>query len=91
MEMAYQFIENTAAPEYFCHHLHEVEVIGGITRFTPIVLKRTANGMTGEAPFTILLPNEAVGPALALTWQRMPSGVIVPAVGNLVRRLVSLH
>lgn len=90
-EMTYRYVENPSAQEIFCHHLHEVEVIGAVTRFIPIVLKRTADGLLGEVPFTILLPNEAVGPALALTWQRMPSGVIVPAVGNLVRRMMALH
>jgi hypothetical protein len=88
----YRFLENASAPEFFCHHLHEVEVIGSSTRFIPVVLKKGRDGeLYGEAPFTVVLPNEAVGPAIALTYQRMPSGVIVPAVGRLVRQLLALH
>lgn len=92
LDHPYRFIDNENPREVFCHHLHDVEVVGGVTRFVPVVLRRTKDGdLVGEAPFHIILPNEAVGPALALTWSKTPSGVIVPAVGHLVRQLITAH
>lgn len=89
---AYRFVENPSAPEFFCHHLHEVEVIGSATRFIPVVFKKGHDGETwAEPPFTVIFPNEAVGPALVLTWQRMPNGVIVPAIGHMMRRAFAVH
>jgi hypothetical protein len=88
----YRFVENPAAQEVFCHCLHEVEVFGGATRFIPVVLRKGADGEAyAENPVTIILPNEAVGPAIALTWARMPSGLIAPAVGHLVRKALAMH
>lgn len=87
----YRFIANPDAPEIFLHVLHEVEVIGSDTRFVPVTLRRHRGGLVGTPPVTLILPNEQVGPAIALTYSRMPSGVIVPAVGHIVRSLLSLH
>lgn len=90
-DQPYRFVENPNAPEIFLHHLHRVEVIGPNTRFVPVTLRFTTGGLIGEPPITLILPNEEVGPALALTWQSMPSGIIVPAVGQLMRRMLTVH
>lgn len=87
----YRYVPNPNAPVIFCHHLHEVEVIGGAARFIPVTFRKVGDETIGEVPVQIILPNEAVGPALAMTWSRMPSGVIVPAVGHLMRHLVVHH
>jgi hypothetical protein len=84
--MPYRFVENASAPEVFCDHLHDVQFINGIARFVPISLKRSGAEFIGEPQLTILMPTEAVKAALELTYQRMPNGIIIPALGKMVRR-----
>lgn len=86
MEMPYRFVDNPNAPEIFCHHLHDVEFVGGAARFITVIFKKQPDGeLLAEQSATIFLPAEAVGPALTLTWQKMPGGMIVPVIGKLVR------
>lgn len=87
----YRFVDNSNAPEIFCHHLHDVEFIDGVARFVPVAFRRERGGLIGEPPITVILPAQAVEPALMLTWERLPNGVIVPALGQFMRRVLALH
>lgn len=77
------------APEYFASGLHCVEVLGPVSRFVLFVVKKLPDGTEyRECPFTCILPNDAIGPAIGLTLQTLPSGIIMPAVVQIARRLV---
>lgn len=91
MTAAYRFVENPDAPEIFCHCLHDVEFINGIARFAPIVFRQIGAEIIGQCPAIFLMPTEAVEPALELTWERLPTGVIVPALKRMVKRALALH
>lgn len=82
----YRFIENPQALEVTGHHLHDVEVVGGLARFTLVVLKTRRGEPLAEHVATVVLPTQAVEPALILTWSKLPTGVIVPTLGKIVRR-----
>lgn len=90
-DRAYRFVDDPEAPEIFCHHLHDVQFINGIARFTPIVLRKVGDEIVGRCPAVFLMPAEAVEPALELTYRKIPTGIIVPAIGRIVRRALLVH
>ncbi len=69
----------------------EVEFIGGMARFVPVVFHREKTEIIGEQCSTIFLPTCAVEPALILTWQRLPTGVLIPALGRIMKNAMALH
>lgn len=90
-EAGYRFVENPNALELVCHHLHDVQIVGGLARFVPVLIKQARNGPIGMPPLYISLPIQAVEPALMLTWSKLPKGVILPVLGQLARRAVGMH
>lgn len=82
------FIDNGNAPEFFANGLHDVEVMGPVCRFILFALRRTPDGYVKEPVFTCVMPTEAVGPGIKLTMQRLASGLIVPAVGQVMRSIL---
>ena len=82
------FLDAGTAPEYFADGLHSVEVKGSVSRFVLYVSRRLPDGKEfREIPFTCILPNEAIGPAIMLTMETLPSGLIFPAARQQARRL----
>lgn len=90
-EDGYRFIENPDAIEIVCHHLHDVEILNGLARFCPVVFKNRKDGVIAMPPCYISLPVQAVEPALIKTWQKLPTGVLIPALGQIVKRALLLH
>lgn len=83
-----EFIDNGTAPEFFANGLHDVEVMGANSRFVLFVIRRTAAGVFYREPcFTCIMPNEAIGPAIALTLRSAGTAVVVPAAKGLAREL----
>lgn len=84
-----QFVENGQAREFFASGLHDVEVMGGNSRFVVYVLRRTPEGTQyREVCFTCVMPNEAIGPAIMLTLKRAGHAVRWN-VGKAVKRLLA--
>lgn len=90
-EFNYLFIENPNAPEIYIDHLHDVQVINGIAHFIPVALRKNCAGYIGEPPVTLVMPVCAVESAVALTYARLPSGVIIPAIGRMAKRALLKH
>jgi len=83
------FIDPGNAPEFFANGLHRVEVMGAVTRFVLFIVKRTPAGREIlEPPFTCIMPNEAIGPAIALIIKALPSGVIAPGIVAATKHLI---
>lgn len=83
------FVDPGNAPEFFANGLHSVEVMGAVSRFVLFVVRSLPDGRkVHEPPFTCIMPNDAIGPAIALTLQTLPSGLIVPAVGVVAKSLL---
>lgn len=87
-EKTEEFIDNGSAPEFFTNGLQDVEVMGGNSRFVLFVIKRTAGGVLYREPcFTCIMPNEAIGPAIALTLRKCGTSIIVPAAQAVAKEL----
>lgn len=89
--MTYRFVENPNALEIVCHHLHDVQIINGLARFVPVLFKPENDGTIAEPPIYISLPVQAVEPALIMTWEKLPNGMILPALSSIARRVVLRH
>lgn len=84
-----EFIDTGNAPEFFANGLHDIEVMGPVSRFVLFVTKRSAGGVLYREPcFTCIMPNEAIGPAIALTVRKAGSSIIVPAATAAARDIV---
>lgn len=90
-KLPYRFVPNPNAPEIFIHHLHDVRFINGIARFEPVAFRHDGSEIIGEPPCYILMEGSGVEPALELTYERLPNGVIIPALGRRLLRAVGLH
>lgn len=87
-----RFIDLGTAPEFFANGLFDVEVMGSVSRFVLYVERKADDGTTIRVPpFTCIMPNDAIGPAIALTIKRLGSGLIVPAVSFAARSLIRSH
>lgn len=84
----YRFVDTGNAPEYFASGLHDVEIMGGVARFVLYVLRPAASGLLAEAPFTCIMPVEAIGPGIALVMRRCP-GLIIPAITDTARAIMA--
>lgn len=83
-----EFIDNGNAPEFFANGLHDVEVMGPVSRFVLRVLRRTPAGVLYyEPPLTCIMPNEDIAPAIALTLRKLAGSVIVPMAVKAARRI----
>ena|SRR6185369_1789974 len=88
----FEFIDNGNAPEFFANGLHEVEVMGSVSRFVLFVLKRSAGGVFYREPcLTWVLPNEAIAPAVMLTVERTGIRPILPVAANDEQALLMRH
>lgn len=78
-----RFIESGTAPEFFVTGLHNVEVMGTNCRFVLYVERRLEDGqIIREAPFTCIMPIDAVAPAIALTLRILGAKTVVPAIAR---------
>lgn len=85
----YRFVDVGNAPEYFANGLHDLEMMGSVARFVLYVLKPGPNGqMFAEAPFTCVMPIEAIGPGIALVVRKCPT-LIIPTLGQAARAIVA--
>jgi hypothetical protein len=83
-----EFIDNGTAPEFFANGLHDVEVMGANSRFILFVIKRTAGGVLYREPcLTYIIPNDAIGPAIAMTLRKCGTCIIVPAAQAVAKEL----
>lgn len=86
-----EFIDTGNAPELFADGLHDVQVIGSVSRFVLFVFRQTPGGVWFKEPaFTCRMPNEAIGPAIGLTLRKTAATVVVPIIGAAARH-VFLH
>lgn len=84
-----QFIDTGNAPEYFANGLYDVEVMGPVTRFVLYVERHPPTGETIlEPPFTCIMPNEAIGPAIALTMRKLGPALVITPMRDMVRWLM---
>lgn len=78
--MQTEFIDNGSAPEFFTNGLHDIEIMGPVSRFVLFVVKRTPGGLLFREPcFTCIMPNEAIGPAIAMTVTKLGAAIAIPA------------
>ena len=91
MSNEYRFVENRNTPEIFIHHLHDVQFIDGVAVFIPVQFRIERDQKIGEQAATVIMAQAGVEPALCMTWERLPNGVFVPALGRFVRRALSLN
>lgn len=87
-----QFIDNGTMPEFFVSGLQEVEVMGAVSRFALFVLRRTPRGVLyREACFSFVMPNQAVGPAIALAVLKTQGAVDIPAIAGVAKLMACVH
>lgn len=75
----------TDAPEFFVSGLARVESLGPNARFVcfgDYIFERRVN-------LTVVVPKDAVGPAIELTIMTLGAGLITPVTRGLGRRLTS--
>lgn len=78
-----KFVDNGSAPEFFTSGLHDIEVMGSVTRFIFYLLKRASDGTFFREPtFSYIIPNECIGPAIALAIRKAGRSIIVPPAGE---------
>jgi hypothetical protein len=83
-----EFVDAGNAPEFFANGLHDVEVIGSVSRFVLFVVKRSPAGVLYREPsFTCIMPNDGIGPAIALTLRKAGGSIIVPAAFATAKEL----
>lgn len=85
-----EYFSNMSAPELFASGLQEVEVMGPNARFILYIDRRNGSTPFRETALSFIVPVEAVAPGIALTLRRLPSGVLIPAVGQVARHFM-LH
>lgn len=84
-----EFIDTGNVPEFFANGLHDIEVMGPVSRFVLFVIRKTPGGvMFREPAFTCVMPNDAIGPAIALTVKKAGSAIIIPAATGALRHIV---
>ena len=65
-------IDSGNTPEFFANGLHALEIMGGVGRFQPYVLRKTSSGILYREPvFTCIMPIEAIPAAIALSIKAM--------------------
>lgn len=75
-----KFVDPGTAPEFFAHGIHDVEVTGSVSRFILFVFRKTPKGVLYREPaLTFVMPNETIGPGLALTVERLGAVPIIAA------------
>lgn len=83
-----EFVDNGNAPVMHADGLHDVQVIGSNCWFVLYELRRTPAGVIyREAAFCVRLPNDAVGPAIALTIRKGGASIVIPAATAAAREL----
>lgn len=83
-----EFVDNGNAPEFFANGLHDVEVMGPVSRFVLFVVRRTPGGVLYREPsFTCVMPNEAIGPAIALTIKKASVAIAGPVAGHALKAI----
>ena len=83
----FPFIERDNAPEFFLNGLHDVHLMGGNCRVIPYVQRIDGRfAPYREAPFTVIMPIDAVAPAMLLLVQRIPD-IIIPKLQLAAKRL----
>lgn len=76
------------APEFFCSGLGRVECLGANARFSLFVQQISPSGSPENlVNVRIVMPLDAVGPAVELTLQTLSSGLIVPVTKFITNRL----
>lgn len=84
-----EFIDNGNAPVLHADGLQDVEVVGANCWFLLFELKRSPAGVLyKEAAFYVRLPNEAVGPGIAMTIRKCGTSIIIPAAQVAARELM---
>jgi hypothetical protein len=90
-----EFIDNPDAPVMIADGLYDVEVIGQNCWFLLFQVRRTAGGIVYREPaFWARLPNESVGPGIALTIRKAGGAIVIPAITETAReiaRALRLH
>jgi hypothetical protein len=82
-----EFIDNGNAPEFFVTALHDALVMGGVTRFTYVVVRRSPGGILyREHCFSFVMPNEGILPSINVTLDRTGPALAVPDPVVIARR-----
>lgn len=83
-----EFLYNGSAPEFFANGLYDVEVMGAVSRFVLFVERRTVSGVIyRETAFTCIMPNDAIGPGIAMTVQKAGASIIIPAATGVLKHI----
>lgn len=80
--------ENPYAPEFFCNGLGRVQIVDGTATFNLFRARPTIAGAESdrEINVSIVMPCEAVGPAIELTLVTFGPRLILPGVILAARR-----
>lgn len=78
------FLDFGVAPELFASGLHDVEIMGSVCRFVMYVERNHNGEVTRQAPFTCIMPLDAIGPAIGLVIRRLGSRILIPTIARHV-------
>ncbi len=86
--MTVDLLDSGNAPEIFASGLERVEVMGPVCRFVLYVVRNTPTGTVKEIIANIIVPTDAVPPAIALTLKSLPAASLIPAIGQVTKQLL---